>query len=131
MSDAAFAILSFENNVDTWLDMGGTNNTKTSIIPRKYTNGGKSQGKVATSCHNRGWSDEGLRHFNVIFDLVEKNRATPYAKLYKEEFRQWCKAKAEGRKKKKVAEVYHEAVQVCHKLWSDDENGAATVVSVV
>src|SRR4051812_50140745 len=66
VSDEAFAILSLENNYDTWMDMGLTNNTKTSNVPQKYTNGGKSQGNVATSQHNKGWSDEGLCRFNEI-----------------------------------------------------------------
>ena len=73
VSEEAFALLSLENNYDTWMDMGLTGNTKISNVPRKYTNGGKSQGKIATSQHNRGWSDEGLRRFNELFDLVEKN----------------------------------------------------------
>ena len=52
-------------------------------------------------------------------------------KCFEEDFRQWCEAKAEGRKKKKVTEVYHEAVQVRHELWSDDEEGTALLVSSV
>ena len=80
VSDEAFAILSLENNYDTWMDMGLTGNTKTSNVPRKYTNGGKSKGTAATSQHNKGWSNEGLCRFNDLFDLVEKNRATHFAK---------------------------------------------------
>ena len=71
--DEAFAILSFENNFDTWMDMGVRGDTKMSKVPCKYTNGGKSQHKVATSQHNKGWSNEGLHRFNVLFDLVQKN----------------------------------------------------------
>ena len=100
VSDEAFAILSLENNYDTWMDMVLTNNTKTSNVPQKYTNGGKSQGNVATSHHNKDWSDEGLHRFNELFGLVEKNRLSPNAHAFEEEFRQFCKAKAEGRKKK-------------------------------
>src|SRR5690242_3921349 len=40
VSDEAFAILCFENNIDTWIDMGVCGDTKTSKVPRKYTNGG-------------------------------------------------------------------------------------------
>ena len=87
VSDEAFAIFSLENNYDTWMDMGLTNNTKTSNVPQKYTNGGKSQGNVATSQHNKGWSDEGLRRFNELFELVEKNRVSPNAHAFEEEFR--------------------------------------------
>ena len=111
------------------MDMGLTNNMMTSNVLQKYTNGGKSQGNVATSQHNKGWSDEGLRRFNELFELVEKNRVSPNAHAFEEEFRQGCKAKAEGRKKKKVTEQYVEAVQVRYELWSDDEEGVTTVVT--
>ena len=70
VSDEAFAILIFENNFDTWMDMGITKCTKTSKVPRKYTNGGNFKGKIATSQHNKGWSDAGLHRFNQLFDLV-------------------------------------------------------------
>ena len=123
VSDEAFAILSLENNYDTWMDMALTGNTKTSSVPCKYTNGGKSKGTVATSQHNKGWSDEGLCRFNELFDLVEKNRATPFAKQFEEDFCQWCETKASG-KCKKVEKLYTESVQVCHELWSDDEDEA-------
>ena len=105
VSDEAFALLSFENNFDTWMDMGVRGDTKTSQVPRKYTNGGKLQNKTATSQHNKGWSDEGLQRFNVLFDLVEKNRASPYAKQFEEDLRKWCEAKAEGKKQKKVEKL--------------------------
>lgn len=77
-SNEAFAIFSLGNNYDTWIDMAITGDAKTSKVPCKYTNGGKAQGKIATSQHNRGWSDKGLCQFNDLFDLVQKNRASPY-----------------------------------------------------
>src|SRR6476661_3308426 len=72
VSDEAFAILCFENNIETWMDMGVRGDTKTSKVPRKYTNGGKAQNKTATSQHNKGWSNEGLHRFNELFNLVQK-----------------------------------------------------------
>ena len=122
VSDEAFAILCFENNFDTWMDMGLRGDKKTSMVPRKYTNGGISQNRKASSQHNRGWSDEGLHRFNELFDLVQKNRETPFAKEYEENFRKWCEAKAAGNKQKKVEKLYVEAVQVRHELWSDNED---------
>lgn len=121
VSDEAFAILCYENNIDTWMDMGLTNNTKTSNVPRKYTNGGKSQRKIATSQHNKGWSDEGLRRFNKLFDLVEKNRETPFAKEFEENFCIWEEKKAE-KKRKKAEKLLLEVVEMRHELWSDDED---------
>src|SRR5687768_2577224 len=72
VSDEAFALLSLENNYDTWMDMGLTGDTKTSRVQCKYTNDGKSQGKIATSQHNRGWSNEGLCRINELFDMAKK-----------------------------------------------------------
>src|SRR5687768_6509232 len=72
VSDEAFALLSLENNYDTWMEMGVTGDTKTSRVQCKYTNGGKSQGKIAPSQHNRGWSNEGLCRFDELFYMVEK-----------------------------------------------------------
>ena len=127
VSDEAIALLILENNYETWMDMALTGNTKTSKVLQKETNGGKSQGKVATSQHNRGWSDEGLCQFNELFDLVQKNRETPFAKEYEENFRKWCEAKAAGNKRKKVEKLYVEAVQVRHELWSDDEEEGVAI----
>ena len=129
VSDEAFALLSLENNFDTWIDMGLTGNSKTSKVPRKYTNGGNSLGKVATSQHNKGWSNEGLHRFNELFGLVEMNRAAPVAKQFEEDFRKWCKVKALG-KQKKVKKVFTEAVQVCHELWSDHDDEEFTNVEI-
>lgn len=120
VSDEAFALLCLENNYNTWMDMGVTGNKKTSKVPRKYTNGGSSKGKNGTLQHNKGWSDEGLCRFNELFGLVEKNREGTYAKKFEEDFRQWCEDKASG-KQKRVDKLFVEAVQVRHKLWSDNE----------
>ena len=125
VSDEAFALLSLENNFETWMDMGHTGNTKNSTVPCKYTNGGKSECKNARSQHNKGWSDEGLCRFNDLFDLVEKNREAPHAKQFEEDFRKWCEAKASG-KQKKMEKIFTEAVQVFHELWSDDEDEGIT-----
>ena len=86
VSDEAFALLSLENNYETWMDMALTGNTKTSKVLHKYTNGGMSQDKVATSQHNRDWSDEGFCWYNELFDLVEKNRDVPNVLQFEEKF---------------------------------------------
>src|SRR5688572_15956254 len=62
----------------------------------------------------------------------KKNRALSHAREFEEEFRQWLEEKSEGWKKKKVERVFVEAVQVCHKLWSDNEDeGVSTVHSTM
>src|SRR5687768_17268078 len=88
VSDEAFALFCLENNYQTWMDMGLTGNKKTSNIPHKYTNGRLSKSKNGTSQHNKGWSDKGLRRFNELFGLVEKNREGSYVKKFEEDFRQ-------------------------------------------
>src|SRR5688572_2859087 len=120
VSDKAFVILCLENNYETWMDMDLTGNKNTSNVPTKYTNGGSSKGKNGTSQHNKGWSDKGLCRFNELFGLVETNRDMSNAKKFEEDFRQWCEAKASG-KRKRVEKLFVEAVQVRHKLWSDNE----------
>ena len=122
VSNKAFAILIFENNFDTWLDMGKKGIRSNSDVPRRYTNGGSSTCKVASSQHNKGWSDKGLIRFNELFDLVEKNRAEPYAKEFEENFRKYCKDKASVNKKKKIQDLYREVVQIRHELWGDTED---------
>ena len=79
VSDEAFALLTLENNFDAWVDMGMRKDISGSQVPRKYTNGGKSNGEVGSSQHNKGWSEEGLKRFNGLFDAVKKKRVAPEA----------------------------------------------------
>ena len=124
ISDEAFAILIFENNFDAWIDMGMRKDTSGTVVPRKYTNGGKSKGEVASSQHNKGWSNEGLKRFNELFDRVKENRATPQAKVLEENFRSYCEDKASS-KKKRVKPIEQECFAVRHELDSDSEDGNA------
>src|SRR5687768_10630303 len=101
VSDEAFALLSLEINYDTWMDIGVTSDTKTSRVHGKYTNGGKSQLKIATSQHNRGWSDEALRRFNESFDMVEKKEHCLTPENLKRSLEgSWKKNQRVGRRKK-------------------------------
>ncbi len=124
ISDEAFAILIFENNLDAWIDMGMRKDTSGTEVPRKYTNGGKSKGEVASSQHNKGWSNQGLKRFNNLFDKVKENRSAPQAKVFEESFRSYCEEKASS-KKKRVAPSEQESFAVRHKLYSENEDGIA------
>ena len=115
VSDEAFALLTFENNFDAWVDMGMRKDISGSQVPRKYTNGGKSNGEVGSSQHNKGWSEEGLKRFNELFDAVKKNRATPEAILFEENFRTYCEDKV-GSKNKKAKVLLQESFVVRHEL---------------
>lgn len=126
ISDEALALLAFENNFDTWYDMAKKKITKGSDVPRKYTNGGSSKCKVASSKRDKGWSTEGLLRFNALFDLVEKDRMLPHAKQFEEEFRKYCEDIEAGSNTKKKTELIQEVVMVRHEMWSDDEDEVVT-----
>ena len=99
ISDEAFAILIFENNLDAWVDMGLRKDTSGTQVPRKYTNGGNSKGELGSSQHNKGWSEQGLKRFNELFDKVKMNRSTPEAIVFEENFRNYCEDKLSSKKK--------------------------------
>ena len=121
ISDEAFAILIFENNLDAWIDMGVRKDTSGTEVPRKYTNGGRSKGEMASSQHNKGWSEQGLKRFNELFDKVKENRATPEAVIFEERFRAYCEDEASS-KKKRIKEFEQELFVIRHKLFSENEN---------
>ena len=127
IGDEALAILIFENNFDTWKDMAKNNITKNSEVARKYTNGGSSKGDTASSRRYQGWSSEGIKRFNELFDLVKEDRQAPHAKLFEESFRQYCEnGGANGKKKKMACTPLYEVVEVRHELWGemdDDTEG--------
>src|SRR5687767_5027195 len=91
VSNEAFAILIFENNYETWCNMLKQNITKKSTVVHKYTNGGSSTGKNGSSRWYQGWNPEGIKCFNVLFDLVKIDRLLARAKLFEEVFKVYCK----------------------------------------
>jgi len=120
VSDEALAILIFENNFETWRDMAKQNITKNSVVTRKYTNGGSATGNKASSRHYQGWSTDGIKRFNELFDLIKNDRDSPNAKNYEESFRVFCENGGVSGKKKKSTEIMYEPVEIRHELWSDD-----------
>ena len=122
VSDEALAILIIENNFDTWWDMAKRNITKDSGVGRKYTNGGTSAGTKASSRRYQGWSADGIKRFNEIFDLVKLNRSLLVAKSFEESFKSFCENGGVTGKKPKQCEVLHPTIEICHKLWSDSDN---------
>ena len=93
VSDEAFALLIFENNYETWCDMIKTKNTKKSGVFCKYTNGGSPSGKNASSRQYQGWNAEGIKRFNVLFDLVKGDREMSHARPFEEDFKAYCDKK--------------------------------------
>jgi hypothetical protein len=131
-SDEALAILMFENNYARWEDMAKRNDTRSSTVLPLYTNGGVSDGEVASNQRYQGWSDEGLDRFNVLFRRVKEDRATDVGKRFETEFKAHCLVKyidGQDRKKRKPIGFDEDgnplapkkAVKIAHELWSDDE----------
>ena len=58
VSDEALAILIYENNRETWVDMMNNNIKKNSKISWKYTNGGSFHGEIGSSQRYHGWSSD-------------------------------------------------------------------------
>jgi len=73
ISDEAFALLVLENCEDRWKDMHERGVTR-SQVPCKFTDGGVSVRNGRCRTH-RGWSQNGLRRFKVLFGEVKKDRA--------------------------------------------------------
>ena len=117
VSDEALAILIFENNINTWIDMAVKNITKNSDVIRKYTNGGSSLGEVASSRRYQGWSSCGMKRFNDLFDLVKVDRESSHAKQFEESFQEFCISSGVNGKKKTSERPLFEAIRICHELW--------------
>jgi hypothetical protein len=129
VSDEALAILIFENNLDTWKDMAEKNITKNSDVIRKYTNGGSSQGEVASSHRYQGWSSSGLQHFNELYNLVEADRLAIHAKSFEKSFQEFCINGGVNGKKKKVIRPLHAAINIRHSLWSVPNEACSNVAA--
>jgi hypothetical protein len=84
-SDEAFALLLLENSEERWRDMYVKRNMKSSEVLAKYTNAG-DKSKKRHSCKFQGWSNDGLKRFNQLLDIVIANRISNM--LWEDEFLQ-------------------------------------------
>src|SRR5687767_14124645 len=101
--------------------MADKNITKNSSVIKKYTNGGSSQGEVASSHKYQGWSSCGLKHFNELFDHVKVDCASSHAKLFVVSFQEFCVNGGLSGKNKKVAKPLYEAIKIHHELWAEPD----------
>lgn len=144
-SDEAFAILTFENNYDQWMSMASNNKWTSSSVKPEYTTGGNSlqtprpsrsntsttnamadfvesnafeNHLSATSARCRGWSAQGIRRFNELFDLIEKERLSSYGSQFEEGYLNFCieERNQENKKHTKRNVVYENC---WHELWSN------------
>ena len=141
-SDEAFALLTFENNYDQWIGMANSNDWGSSSIKPAYTNGGNNlqtpkpptgqmmfsktdnpalissgQSSRSSSVRCQGWSAHGIKRFNELFDLVEKERESSIGLHFEEEYMKQCmNAREQGKKKSHRNNAVY---KVCrHELWS-------------
>lgn len=121
IGDEALAILIFENNIDTWMDMFKNNIRKNSKVARKYTNGGSSKGAIGSSRRFQGWSSVGIFRFNELFDLVEANCKSLHAKEFEVAFQNFCIHGGVDGKPMKMKTPLFETVEVRHELWRNDD----------
>jgi len=136
VSDEAFALLIFENNYDRWLDMAIRNNWTTSDVMPLYTTGGNAsqtprnlqpnckQKNTSRTSMYQGWSVQGIRRFNILYDLVEKERDSEAGTVFEEQFLQYMQDKKEkGNQKNAKKNIEYEICR--HDLWvmEDDNNG--------
>lgn len=145
VSDEAFALLTFENNYDRWLDMSIRNNWATSDVKPLYSTGGNGnqtpsntqanqeskKGNNSSTSMYQGWSVQGIRRFNNLYDLIMRERNTEAGRLFEEEFLQYMQEKKDkANKKDRKNNVY----EICrHDLWimDDDINDVATTDAVL
>ena len=110
VSDEALAILIYENNIDTWKDMASKKITKNSSVGRKYTNGGSSNGEIASSRRYQGWSSCRIKYFNELFDLVKLDHESPHAKQFELSFKHFCINGGVTGKTKKTQKLLMESI---------------------
>jgi hypothetical protein len=98
-SDEAFGLLLFENYRDKWLAMaedakepavadGGDKKKKTERRRGKFTGANEKTGQ----CKWGGWTTEGMKRFNELFNLVSEDRKCPQAAAMETELLQFCQA---------------------------------------
>ena len=129
VSDETFALLIFENNFDRWMSMAVANNQTSSEVAPEYTSGGnvaqtpkttqskssitkkKNTGKndrvldeqiCPTTSKFQGWSIEGIKQFNELYDLVEKECESENGVSFEESFLLTCIEEKESVSKKRL-----------------------------
>ena len=129
VSDEAFALLIFENNYDRWLDMAIKDNWTTSDVMPLYTTGGNAsqtprnlqpnqvQKNTSRTSMYQGWSVQGIRRFNILYDLVYKERDSEAGTLFEEQFLLSMQDKKEKGKQKNSTKKNIEYEMCRHDLW--------------
>lgn len=137
ISDETFALLIFENNYERWLTMALTNGWKSCPVRPVYTTGGnvlqtpkcnksKENGETSndmpkpSTAKYQGWSVEGIKRFNELYDLVAKERHSMEGKKFEEELLNH-NMKAKENTKSKVKARKNLVFEMCrHELWENN-----------
>jgi len=146
VSDEAFALLLLENSWDKWSDL--YERDPMSLVPRrggrglvsvaspimtKYTKGGyklvdTENGATAVPTSfgsSKGWSTEGMRRYNQLFDLIEADRTAhpEFLDVVLDDLKSTKMAK----KKKKTEAKKEPLVKIRHNLFKNSrKNWSAT-----
>ena len=114
ISDEAFALLTFENQEERWSDMYEKKQTKTDK-KAKYTDGGNGKNLPEKGANRKGmgWTAEGWKRFNVLYDAIEIERMNDNDRReFESDFRR-TKMEEKNRKnaKKHVRKVYDDDME--------------------
>jgi hypothetical protein len=107
-SDEAFALLTIENQYERWSYMYENHDNadkERNAPPALYTNSGKIAGGRGTNRKHDGWSRDGLDRFNMLHELVTRDRARGSRVKFEEEIREEIKEEEMQRKIRRKAEM--------------------------
>ena len=107
VSDEAYALLVFENQVERWKLMAATGQKKV-VMQAKFTDGGggKNLPKEGRNRKARGWSPKGIRRFAQLCKMVESDRATPEGRELQRQYLQHRIGMSKAKPKKATKKVY-------------------------
>ena len=88
VSDKAFALLLLENHWDGWLEQLNPGEDEKTNVPAKYT---VKQGTRKFE----GWSQEGYKRYNELYEMVAADRLSANGKHFEEEFLRCAKERAD------------------------------------
>jgi hypothetical protein len=89
-SSEAFCLLVVENNYARWSDMVGSGDhgdKHNSASAPLYTNAGKSNRKNGAAKPFQGWTAEGYKRFDVIYNMVKADRGKDTRSAFEEELK--------------------------------------------
>jgi hypothetical protein len=89
-SSKAFCLLVVENNYARWSDMVGSEDDgdkHNSASAPLYPNAGKSNQKNGAAKPFQGWTAEGYKRFDVIYNMVKADRAKDTRSAFEEELK--------------------------------------------